>query len=171
MNGRTDIGMLWHYDRKAFWASAMIGAVIAGIVTGAYWTNRMLNNPPDAVLAAEILNPVIEQGGTMRLMVTIRSMAMRQCRGDITREFWRMVTVKGEQVPDKWRVTAPRPINVDEEPKYIVNVALPPGMEPGVWSFRGETAYFCDGMFGGGKRYRSNVPGGITIVPKGSPIP
>lgn len=164
----SDITRLWNYDRRAFWACTFIGAIIAGVISGAYWMDRILNNPPDANLTAVILNPVIEQSGTMKLMVTIKSTAKRQCSGDITREFWRMVKVGNDTIPEKWRESAPRPIQVVGESQYIINVKLPADLETGVWSFRGETAYFCDGWFNSSKRYRSNLEDAITVVPKGS---
>lgn len=165
----TDIGSLWVNDRGAFWASAFVGGIIAAAVAGAYWTDRLFISPPDDPLDAVVLNPVIEHGGVMRLLVTVHSTAKRDCQGDITREFWRKVQLDdGEWVSEKWRVSAPPPVAVEGETKYITNVTLPQQLGEGVWSFRGDTAYFCGGLVGGSKRYRSNLQNAITVVPKGS---
>jgi hypothetical protein len=166
----SDIAILWKQPKQRL-AAIVIGLMVAAGITGAYWAMKMIDTPPIVVLTSRVLNPIIEQGGVLRLYVELTSKENRECDGKVTREFSRLVDVNGRMIPEIWRIAAPAPIVSDGVSSYVVNIPLTlvgdVKIPVGEYEFQGETSYFCGSLFGDSKRYRTTFKN-ISIVPKGS---
>lgn len=135
--------------KPRYWHSGTIAAILAGVIAGSFvcgmgWALFSHVRPPVIWLESRMLTNVVAVDGSLSFRVEAKSDINHACLGSITREFYTPIDLgDGESIRRKKRLSGPAPIVHANESDYVIDVDLPPNMEPGEWAFQGETTYDC----------------------------
>ena len=147
---------------------AKIGSIaVASYAVGSIYDRYIASPAIVFTMSSDLEKTTVYPGGTLELALHVRNTTRKGCSGLVDREFHRVENRADGPTEVVVTIVNTTTAFLDPPPdRFLLQLAVPPNIEPGEWFYRSRTTYSCSGLtslFGLRQLWSPEVP--VTIKP------